>query len=87
MSDVRFDHTIIPAVDKRRSAEFFTRIFGLDDPVEAGFFQQVRLSDSRVLDFAEACDQALGPLNRIRVARLSSSEGKHLCGPPSACME
>ena len=53
MTDVRFDHTIIPARDKRRSAEFFTRIFGLDDPAEAGFFLQVRLSDGRVLDFAE----------------------------------
>jgi catechol 2,3-dioxygenase-like lactoylglutathione lyase family enzyme len=53
MSNVRFDHTIIPARDKRHSAEFFTRVFGLDDPAEAGFFLQVRLSDGRLLDFAE----------------------------------
>jgi catechol 2,3-dioxygenase-like lactoylglutathione lyase family enzyme len=52
-ANVRFDHTIIPARDKRRSAEFFTRIFGLDEPTEAGFFLQVRLSDGRLLDFAE----------------------------------
>ena len=52
-ADVRFDHTIIPARDKLRSAQFFTRIFGLGDAVEAGFFFQVRLSDGRLLDFAE----------------------------------
>jgi catechol 2,3-dioxygenase-like lactoylglutathione lyase family enzyme len=52
-ANVRFDHTIIPARDKRLSAEFFTRVFGLDDPAEAGFFLQVRLSDGRLLDFAE----------------------------------
>src|ERR1700749_441975 len=50
--NVRFDHTIIPAHDKRRSAEFFARIFGLGAPAEAGFFLQVRLSDGRLLDFA-----------------------------------
>src|ERR1700743_3546881 len=52
-ANVRFDHTIIPARDKRQSAEFFTRVFGLADPAEAGFFLQVRLSDGRLLDFAE----------------------------------
>jgi catechol 2,3-dioxygenase-like lactoylglutathione lyase family enzyme len=51
--DVRFDHTIIPATDKRASAEFFTRIFGLPAPTEAGPFLQVRLSDGRIFDFAE----------------------------------
>lgn len=52
-ADVRFDHTIVPARDKRASARFFTDLFGLPEPVEAGFFQQVRLSDGRILDFAE----------------------------------
>lgn len=51
--DVRFDHTIIPATDKRRSATFFTEIFGLPAPVEAGYFMQVRLSDGRIFDFAD----------------------------------
>ena len=51
--DVRLDHTIIPATDKHRSARFFTDVFGLPEPVETGFFLQVRLSDGRLLDFAE----------------------------------
>jgi len=52
-SNVRFDHTIIPATDKRRSAMFFTEIFGLPDPVDLGYFVQVKLSDGRIFDFAE----------------------------------
>lgn len=51
--DVRFDHTIIPARDKRASAEFFAEIFGLPAPEPAGHFEQIRLSDGRILDFAE----------------------------------
>jgi catechol 2,3-dioxygenase-like lactoylglutathione lyase family enzyme len=51
--DVRFDHTIVPAVDKRTSAEYFAGVFGLPAPTEAGHFMQVRLSDGRILDFAE----------------------------------
>jgi catechol 2,3-dioxygenase-like lactoylglutathione lyase family enzyme len=53
VADVRFDHTIVPAVDKRVSAEFFAEIFGLPAPTEAGVFLQVRLSDGRIFDFAE----------------------------------
>lgn len=53
-SDVRFDHTIIPATDKRRSATFFTEIFGLPEPEDAGYFLQVRLSDGRIFDFADS---------------------------------
>ena len=52
-ADVRFDHTIIAARDKRESARFFTEIFGLPEPQEAGFFVAVHLTDGRVLDFAE----------------------------------
>jgi len=48
-ADVRFEHTIVPARDKYRSARFFAGVFGLPDPVEAGFFLQVRLSDGRIL--------------------------------------
>lgn len=51
--DVRFDHTIIPARDAMASAEFFAEIFGLPAPVQAGHFQQIRLSDGRIFDFAE----------------------------------
>lgn len=52
-TDVRFDHTILAATDARASAEFFAEIFGLPTPVQAGSFQQVRLSDGRIIDFAE----------------------------------
>ena len=52
-ADVRLDHTIIPARDKQRSARFFTDVFGLPEPAETGIFLQVRLSDGRLLDFAE----------------------------------
>lgn len=51
--DVRLDHTILPATDARESAEFFSEIFGLPAPVQAGYFRQVRLSDGRIIDFAE----------------------------------
>lgn len=51
--DVRFDHTIILAHDRRASAEFFVEIFGLPAPVDVGYFLQVRLSDGRIFDFAE----------------------------------
>ncbi|WP_210744538.1 VOC family protein [Nocardia flavorosea] len=50
--DVRFDHTIIAARDKQESAQFFADIFGLPEPLEAGHFVAVYLTDGRVLDFA-----------------------------------
>jgi catechol 2,3-dioxygenase-like lactoylglutathione lyase family enzyme len=52
-ADVRLDHTIIPARDKHCSARFFTSVFGLPEPAQTGFFLQVRLSDGRLLEFAE----------------------------------
>lgn len=51
--DVRFDHTIVAATDKWASARFFAEVFGLPAPTEAGYFVQVRLSDERLLDFAD----------------------------------
>ena len=52
-AQVRLDHLIVNARDKRASAEFFAEIFGLPAPRIAGHFAQVRLSDGRILDFAE----------------------------------
>ncbi|MFN7148235.1 MAG: VOC family protein [Microthrixaceae bacterium] len=52
-SDVRLDHMIVFATDKHVSAEFFVEVFGLTAPSVAGHFAQVRLSDGRILDFAE----------------------------------
>lgn len=53
VAEVRLDHLIVYAEDKRASAEFFAEMFGLAAPVIAGSFAQVRLSDGRILDFAE----------------------------------
>lgn len=52
-AQVGFDHTIIPARDKHRSASFFAEIFGLPEPREAGYFLEVRLTDGRIFEFAE----------------------------------
>lgn len=51
--EVRFDHVVVPAHDAKTSAEYFSEIFGLAAPVRAGPFHQVRLTDGRILDFAE----------------------------------
>jgi catechol 2,3-dioxygenase-like lactoylglutathione lyase family enzyme len=52
-ADVRLDHMIVPARDARASAEFLCDVFGLPAPEPAGDFQQVRLSDGRLLDYDE----------------------------------
>ena len=52
--EVRFDHTIVPAADKEISARFFAEIFGLPEPTPAGHFLQVKLTDGRIFDFADA---------------------------------
>lgn len=54
MIEVRFDHTIVPAHDAKASAEFFCETFGLAAPVQDGPFRQVRLTDGRILDFAQS---------------------------------
>lgn len=53
LAKVRLDHVIVFAHDKRASAEFFAEMFGLAAPVVAGHFAQIRLTDGRILDFAE----------------------------------
>lgn len=50
---VQFDHLIIASTDKRRSAEFYVDVFGLDEPRVDGHFLVVVLSDGVVLNFAE----------------------------------
>jgi catechol 2,3-dioxygenase-like lactoylglutathione lyase family enzyme len=54
-AQVRLDHLIVFAKDKRTSVEFFAEMFGEVAPVVAGPFAAVRLSDGRILDFAEPC--------------------------------
>lgn len=50
---VHFNHTIIPAHDKRESATFFTELFALPAPSEWGPFLSVELADGVFLQFAE----------------------------------
>ena len=50
---VRFNHTIIAAKDKVRSARFFAELFGRPEPHPAGYFQVVTLEDGASLDYAE----------------------------------
>ncbi|MGH3697512.1 MAG: VOC family protein [Pseudonocardiaceae bacterium] len=50
---IRFNHTIVAATDKQRSAAFLTEILGLPDATPAGFFLAVELEDGVTLDYAE----------------------------------
>ena len=50
---ITLNHTIVPARDKRASAEFFARIFGLKVESPVGHFAAVRVNDTLTLDFAE----------------------------------
>lgn len=50
---IRFNHTIVAAKDKQKSAEFFTNLFGLPPAETAGHFLAVQLVDGVTLDFAE----------------------------------
>jgi len=51
---VRFNHTIVAAKDKVRSAHFLAELLGLPEPRPAGFFLVVELADGVTLDYAEA---------------------------------
>jgi len=50
---VTFNHTIIAARDRRESASFIARLFGLSEPVEWGPFASVALDEGVLLQFAE----------------------------------
>ncbi|ACK72251.1 Glyoxalase/bleomycin resistance protein/dioxygenase [Gloeothece citriformis PCC 7424] len=47
------NHTIVPAHDKKASAEFFARIFGLKVESPVGHFAAVEVNDTLTLDFAD----------------------------------
>lgn len=51
---VRFNHTIVAAKDKVRSAQFFAELFGLPEPKPFSVFQAVTLDDGVSLDFGES---------------------------------
>ncbi|HVB64881.1 MAG TPA: VOC family protein [Nitrolancea sp.] len=50
---VTFNHTIVPARDRRESASFYARLLGLPEPSEWGPFSIVALDDGVLLQFAE----------------------------------
>ena len=50
---IRFNHAIIGAYDRRKSASFIAWLFGLDAPTEWGPFAIVALSSGAFLQFAE----------------------------------
>jgi catechol 2,3-dioxygenase-like lactoylglutathione lyase family enzyme len=50
---VQLNHTIVHARDKRRSAQFLTRILGLAEPTEFGPFLVVNVANGVSLDFAD----------------------------------
>jgi catechol 2,3-dioxygenase-like lactoylglutathione lyase family enzyme len=51
---VRLNHTIVPARDKARAAQFFARMFGLTRGEDTGPFAPVQVNDVLTLEFAEA---------------------------------
>ena len=50
------DHTIVPVIDREKSVEFYTRIFGFDNLGEVGPFLAVRVNDTFNLDFRDSED-------------------------------
>ncbi|UVJ40256.1 VOC family protein [Arthrobacter sp. CJ23] len=51
---IAFNHTIVYATDKHRSAEFLARILGLPEPRPMWSFLTVTLENGVTLDFLEA---------------------------------
>ncbi len=55
---MELNHLLVPCNDKVESANYFSRLMGL--PTQAvGHFAPVKISDSLVLDFAQANDVSL----------------------------
>lgn len=50
---ISFNHTIVAARDKRKSAEFLTELFGLPAPMAFGPFLVVALEHGASLDYAD----------------------------------
>jgi len=50
---VQFNHTIVAAKDKVRSAQFLAELLGLPEPQPLGHFQVVKLDGGASLDYAE----------------------------------
>ena len=50
----QLDHTIVPAYDKVKSAEFIARLFGLKHEGPWGHFAPVKVNDILTLDFDDS---------------------------------
>ncbi|KFA88700.1 VOC family protein [Archangium violaceum] len=57
---VRFNHTIVAAKDKARSANFLAELLGLPEPKPLGHFLVVKLSDGATIDYIETKDDFVG---------------------------
>jgi extradiol dioxygenase family protein len=53
---IMFNHTIIAAKDKKRSATWLTELFNLPDPEPFGHFLTVTVANDVSLDYAEVPD-------------------------------
>lgn len=53
---ISFNHTIVAARDKRKSAEFLTDLFGLPSPKSFGHFMVVALEHEASLDYADVAE-------------------------------
>ena len=51
---ITLNHTIVPAVDKAASAEFFAKIFGLPYEGPMGHFAPVQVNETLTMDFDNA---------------------------------
>jgi catechol 2,3-dioxygenase-like lactoylglutathione lyase family enzyme len=51
---ITLNHTIVPAHDKERSAQFFARMFGVKYAGAAGHFAQVRVNGELALDYEDS---------------------------------
>src|SRR6185437_16086964 len=50
---VTFNHSILAARDRHKSAQFLTELFGLEEPTSWGPFTQVKLDGGVFIQFAE----------------------------------
>ena len=60
---VLINHAIVGASDKLASARFFSDLFDLAEPEEAGPFAVVRLDDEMLLQFATPPGGAIAPIH------------------------
>lgn len=89
---ITFNHTIVTARDRQKSAYFLTELFGLDDPVPFGPFLAVMLNHGVSLDYAQVgVDDQIHPQHYAFLvseadfdaiyAKISSREIQHWADP------